>query len=433
MELTRRNLGKLAVATGAAAAVGTAVGTSVGRPADAAATWKTTGTTVSALAGFDNQMKAFMQARGITGGQLAVTYKGRLVLARGYSTSTALDVQPTSLFRVASVSKTITAAAIMKLVQDGKLSLSTPVGNIVAITPPAGQIKDTRWSAVTVKRMLQHLGGFDRDVSGDPNFKDAVISKALGVPMELQHADEIKYMAGQKLDFAPGSKYAYSNFGYVLAGRVIEKVSGLSYQTYVQQKLLTPLKIKRMALGWSIAKHTGEMPYESQYTGRTVLDNSGATVKAPYGSFSMRIQDANGGWIASAPDLVKWAKMFDAGSSVLNTTSLSAHLGEARDRHQQRRVLRSRLERATDHGRHRPQHLAHRQLAGDVLDPGPDVLRDELGRAVQPPGRPQRQVVRRHRRGPVDGGERRDVVADARLLLQVLQLARTSTRGSAAY
>jgi CubicO group peptidase (beta-lactamase class C family) len=212
----------------------------------------------------------------------------------------------------------------MKLVQDGKLSLSTPVGNIIAITPPAGLTKDTRWSAVTIKRLLQHLGGFDRDVSGDPNFKDAIIAKALGVPMELRHADEIKYMAGQKFDFTPGSKYAYSNFGYVLAGRVIEKVSGLSYASYVQQKLLTPLKINRMALGWSIAKHTGEMPYESQYTGRTVLDNTGTIVKAPYGSFSMRIQDANGGWIASAPDLVKWAKMFDAGSSVLNTTSLNA-------------------------------------------------------------------------------------------------------------
>ena len=80
-----------------------------------------------ALAGFDNQMKAFMQARGVTAGQVAVTYKGRLVLARGYSTSTALAVQPTSLFRIASLSKSFTAAAIVKLVQDGKLSLSTPV------------------------------------------------------------------------------------------------------------------------------------------------------------------------------------------------------------------------------------------------------------------------------------------------------------------
>ncbi|WP_433160609.1 serine hydrolase domain-containing protein [Kribbella sp. CA-247076] len=324
MELTRRNLGKLAVATGAVAAAGTGAGTVLSRSADAAATWKTTGTAVSALAGFDSQMKSFMQARGITGGQLAVTYKGRLVLARGYSTSTSLDVQPTSLFRIASLSKSVTAAAIMKLVQDGKLSLSTPVTSILGITPPAGQSRDTRWPAITIKRLLQHLGGWDRDLSGDPNFKDATISQALGVPMELHHADVIKYMAGQKLNFTPGSKAVYSNFGYLLAGRVIEKVSGLSYATYVQQKLLTPLKIKRMALGWSIAKHAGELPYESQYTGRTVLDTTGATVAAPYGTFSMRIHDANGGWIASAPDLVRWARMFDASSSVLNATSLNA-------------------------------------------------------------------------------------------------------------
>jgi CubicO group peptidase (beta-lactamase class C family) len=322
VDLTRRNFGKLALATGAVAAAGTAVGTAIGRPADAAATWKATGTAVPALVGFDNQMKTFMQARGITAGQVAVTYKGRLVLARGFSTSADLTVQPTSLFRIASLSKSFTAAAIVKLVQDGKLSLATPVTQLLDITPPAGQTRDARWSSITLWKLLQHLGGFDRDVSGDPNFKDAVISKALGVPMELQHADVIKYMAGQKLDFTPGSKYAYSNFGYSLAGRVIEKVSGLSYADYVQQKLLTPLKIKRMAQGWSIAKHSGETSYESQYTGRTVLNNSGTTVAAPYGSFSMRIQDANGGWIASAPDLVRWAKMFDAPSSVLNSTSL---------------------------------------------------------------------------------------------------------------
>ncbi|MEU4290685.1 serine hydrolase domain-containing protein [Kribbella sp. NPDC026596] len=323
MELTRRNLGKLAVATGAVAAAGTGVGTALSRSADAAATWTTTGTAVSALAGFDNQMKTFMQARGVTAGQLAVTYKGRLVLARGYSTSTALTVNPTSLFRVASLTKSFTAAAIVKLVQDGKLSLSTPVTSILDITPATGLTRDSRWSTITMWKLLQHLGGWDRDVSGDPLAKNAVISRTLGVPMELQHADVIKYMAGQKLDFAPGTKVAYSNFGYLLAGRVIEKLSGLSYENYVKQKLMAPLKITRMAQGYSIAKHSGETSYESQYTAPTVLDMSGKTVAAPYGSFSMRLHDANGGWIASAPDLVRWAKMFDAPTSVLNSTSLS--------------------------------------------------------------------------------------------------------------
>ncbi|MEU4195599.1 serine hydrolase domain-containing protein [Kribbella sp. NPDC026611] len=323
MELNRRTLGKLAVATGATAAAGTGVGYTVSRSADAATTWKTTGTAVAALAGFDNQMKAFMQARGVTGGQLAVTYKGRLVLARGYSTSTALDVQPTSLFRIASLTKSFTAAAIVKLVQDGKLDLATPVVNLLDIKPATGLTRDSRWSTITLWKLLQHLGGWDRDVSGDPTSKDATISRTLGVPMELQHADVIKYMAGQKLDFTPGTKVAYSNFGYLLAGRVIEKVSGLSYENYVQQKLLTPLGIKRMAQGWSVAKHTGEVPYESQYSGPTVLDMTGKTVPSPYGTFSLRIHDANGGWIASAPDLVRWAKLFDAPGSIFNSTSLS--------------------------------------------------------------------------------------------------------------
>ncbi|QNE22819.1 beta-lactamase family protein [Kribbella qitaiheensis] len=312
------------MATGAAAAVGTAVGTAAGRPADAAATWLATGTAVPALAGFDNQLKTFMQARGITGGQVAVTYKGRLVLARGYSTSSTLTVQPTSLFRVASLTKSFTSAAILKLVQDGKLSLSTPVTSILTFTPPTGQTVDPRLKTVTIKRLLQHLGGWDRELSGDPTGMDATISKALGVPMELRHADVIKFMAGRKLDNAPGTKVAYSNYGFLLAGRVIEKVSGLPYATYVQQKLLTPLKITRMQQGYTIAKHAGEVPYESQYTAKTVLDNSGTVVPAPYGSFSMRIHDANGGWIASAPDLVRWAKMFDAPSTVLNSTSLSS-------------------------------------------------------------------------------------------------------------
>jgi CubicO group peptidase (beta-lactamase class C family) len=265
-----------------------------------------------------------MQARGITGGQLAVTYKGRLVLARGYSTSTALTVQPTSLFRVASLTKSFTAAAIMKLVQDGKLSLTTPVTSILTFTPPTGQTVDPRLKTVTIKRLLQHLGGWDRDVSGDPTGMDATIAKALGVPMELQHADVIRFMAGRKLDNTPGAKVAYSNYGYLLAGRVIEKVTGLPYATYVQQKLLTPLKISRIQQGYSIAKHAGEVGYESQYTAKTVLDMTGKVVPSPYGSFSMRIHDANGGWIASAPDLVRWAKMFDAPSTVLNSTSLAS-------------------------------------------------------------------------------------------------------------
>ena len=325
--VSRRTLGKVAGALGIGAITAGAVRTaSAGTvPAAAAApSWKATGTAVSALKSFDDTMKSFMVARGVSAGQLAVTYQGRLVLARGYSYSddTAPAVQPTSLFRVASLSKSLTAAAVARLAQDGKLTLSTPITSLLDLVPPDGQTVDPRLSQVSLWRLLQHTGGWDRAASLDPQFGDRVISQALGVPMELYPADVIRYMAGRPLDFEPGTKAVYSNFGYCLAGRVIEAAGGLPYASYVQQKLLTPLGITRMAQGWSIAKHTGEMPYRSQYTGTTVLDESGAVVPAPYGTFSMRLQDANGGWIASAVDMVRWASAFDAAGPVLNSTSL---------------------------------------------------------------------------------------------------------------
>ncbi|MFG3558369.1 serine hydrolase domain-containing protein [Micromonospora sp. NPDC047557] len=320
--ISRRSLGKVGLAAGFGAA--TYGGFGAASAAASAATWKATGTAVPALASFDTAMKSYMQARNIAAGQLAVTYNGRLVLARGYSWSadTTLTVQPTSLFRVASLSKSLTAAAIVKLVQDGKLTLGTKVATITDLTPPPGQTRDPRIANVTLWQLLQHTGGWDRTVSPDPQFNDRVIAKALGVPMELYPGDVIKYMSGQPLDFTPGTKAVYSNFGYNVAARVIEKVSGLPYATYVQQKLLAPLGITRMAQGWSIAKHTGEVPYVSRQTGPTVLDDSGAIVPAPYGTFSMRLMDAHGGWIASAVDMVRWASVFDKAGTVLGSTAL---------------------------------------------------------------------------------------------------------------
>ncbi|MEH1169925.1 serine hydrolase domain-containing protein [Micromonospora sp. CPCC 205539] len=320
--VSRRTFGKLVGAAGAGTLAAGALG---GSPVQAAPlpSWVTTGTTVASLAAFDNAMKTYMQARHIPSGQLAVTYKGRLVLARAYNNNTPVLIQPTSLFRVASLSKSLTAAALVRLTQEGKVALGDPVGKYLDLTPPAGQAVDPRLAKVSLWRILQHTGGWDRDLTNfDPLFKDLVIARSLGVPLELTHADVIRFMSGQPLQHDVGSYVSYSNYGYMLAGRVIEAVTGQPYETYVKQKLLAPLGITRMANGWTIAPHTNEVGYHSQYQGTTVLDSSGATVDSPYGTFSMRLHDANGGWIASAVDLVRWASAFDAGSPILNNTSL---------------------------------------------------------------------------------------------------------------
>jgi CubicO group peptidase (beta-lactamase class C family) len=331
-QFTRRDFGRLAGLTGLGAAApavlaGCATERVEAARAGAAATrlWRVSGAAGSGLTGFDSTMKNFMQARGISCGALAVVRKGRLVLAKGYtwSDNTSLSVQPTSLFRIASLSKPITATAVLRLVQDGRLKLTDRVTTLLGLTPPPGKTADPRLANVTVLRLLQHLGGWDSGVSGDPMFKDLTIAAQLGVPLPVGRPSIMKYATGRPLDHAPGSAYAYSNYGYLLLGRIIEKITGLSYATYVQQKVLTPLSITRPRLGKTLTKASVEVPYYSQYTGKTVFDASGKTVPGPYGAFNLENMDAHGGWLASAVDLTRFAKIYDATTSVLNGTSVA--------------------------------------------------------------------------------------------------------------
>lgn len=290
-----------------------------------AATVQTSGVAPAALAGFDRVMKTYVAERDISCAQLAISKNGRLVLARGYRYSSdgraVPTVSPTSLFRLASLSKHITAAAVIRLAQDGKLSLSAPVAPLLGLSTAA----DPRLAKVTVWRLLQHTGGWDRDISKDYLYLDHTIAAALGVPLPIDEDDIIRYAGSRALDFDPGSRFAYSNYGYLLLGRIVEKVSGIGYESYVRQKLLAPVGITRMRLGRTPRSQavSGEVIYESAYTSKTVTDASGAVVPTPYGGFSMENRGPGGGWLASAVDLVRFAKIFDAPGPVLNATSIS--------------------------------------------------------------------------------------------------------------
>jgi CubicO group peptidase (beta-lactamase class C family) len=237
------------------------------------------------------------------------------------------------LFRIASISKPITATAISRLAQDGALSLSTPITNLVDLTPPPGQTADPRLAQATVRRVLQHLGGFgDPTVTGfDPMFADRTISQFFGTPLPVSQAQIIEYNSGRPLAHAPGSAYGYSNYGYLLLGRVIEAVTGMSYPNYVQQAVLGPLGITRMRQGRSAAglKASTEVTYRDLKSSTTVLDTSGATVPNPYGAFNLENMDSHGAWLASAVDLVRFATVFDlpAGTTVLDQASVTATFG----------------------------------------------------------------------------------------------------------
>jgi N-acyl-D-amino-acid deacylase len=276
-----------------------------------------TGQADPGLASFDEMMLSFLAKHNVPGAALAVSRDGVLVYARGFGMADqAGPVQPRALFRIASISKPITAAAIFKLIQEGKLKLDERPFAILKLQPflPKGRKRDPRLKDITVRQLLQHTGGWDRDKSGDPMFRSVEIAKALGVPPPAHAEQIIRFMLGQPLDFTPGERSVYSNFGYCVLGRIIEKVSGESYEQYVRKHVLAPLGIKASRLGRTLlpGRAPGEVTYHAKGTGSSVFAaNLGKQVPLPYGAWYLEAMDSHGGWISSAVDLVRFASAFD--------------------------------------------------------------------------------------------------------------------------
>ena len=276
-----------------------------------------------------------MKERTIPGAALAISRNGQLILARGYSWITDIEtpVEPGSLFRLASVSKTLTGTAIIRLVENGSLSLLLD-DKLVDLIDMPGAIGDNRIQDIQVDHLLYHVAGWndaklDKGGSGiDPTANDINIASDLGIDLPITQQAIVrwtneyyvnKYGEKGKLDFTPGTVngYAYSNYGYLLLGQIIETVSGISYEQFIQDRLLAPLGIRRMRLGRTLlkSKHQDEVLYHcSNFALRNNVMVAGhpVNVLTPYGGyFSLENMAANGGWIASAIDLVRFASSFD--------------------------------------------------------------------------------------------------------------------------
>ena len=281
----------------------------------------TTGTYLPTLGSFDETILNYMETNHIPGASLAIVRNGQLIYTRGYGYADREEktpAAPTSLFRLASVSKPITAVAIMTLVQSGKLKLDERVFPLLGFTPflLPGQHPDPRLETITVRHLLEHSGGWDRGKSGDIMFKHFQVAQEMGIASPPDHKSLIRWAMGQPLDFTPGTQYSYSNFGYCVLGRVIEKVSGLSYEKYVQTKVLAPMGIHAMRIG--NGRLSERFPKEVRYydpenrTERSVFSAEGdAPTPLPYAFASPQTMDAHGGWIASAVDMARFMAKLD--------------------------------------------------------------------------------------------------------------------------
>ena len=251
----------------------------------------------------ENAVNAFMaKYPNVPGMSVAITKDERLVYAKGYGLADRANnvpVTPNSMFRVASVSKAITGIAALKLVDDDKLNLDQPVfglgtvlGNTFGTQPYSSQI-----SQITMRHLLTHTAGGDAWTSKwDPanNRIDPFYQKEwLGYTQAQVISATIDT---RPVTETPGTKGVYSNVGVNIAGRVIEKIAGVGYEKYVQDKLLKPLGIppETMRIGGSTLqdRFPNEVVYYNPYPG----------YDQPY-DFPMPRFDAHGGWVTTAPNL----------------------------------------------------------------------------------------------------------------------------------
>jgi len=292
------------------------------------------------LRAYDELMHRFMAEHKPPGAALAVTYQGRLVYARGFghaNLQTRQPVAPSSLFRIASLSKPFTSAAIMLLVERGKLKLHDRVFSILKLKAhlQRGARVDPRLHDIQVLHCLQYTGGWDRDKSLDPMGAEAAeqVAGALRVRLPVHPRQIIEVTMGKPLDFTPGTHFAYSNFGYCVLGRVIEAVSGRPYHDFVSREVLAPLGIRHMRLGKNLFRDRApdEVTYydSRRRTGRAISGPEiGKQVPLPYGVECIETMDANGGWIASALDLLRFAIALDdpARCPILNAAAIETML-----------------------------------------------------------------------------------------------------------
>src|SRR4051812_42019309 len=287
----------------------------------AAAALPMTGRAAPELAGLDAMMGALMTRWSLPGGQLAVARDGRLLLNRGYGLGDVegnSPVEPTALFRIASTSKPFTVVAILALLDEGRLSLDDRAFRLLDdLPPPAHAAVEPRLYDITIKDLLQHAGGWDSSKSPDPQYVPWTYQAAgiLGIPAPPSAVDIIRGMLPVPLDFTPGTRTAYSNFGYNVLGRVIERASGLPYGEYVQARVLAPAGIADMRLGRTrlAERAPGKVRYYSppgQALQPSVFVGEGY-VPFAYGGFYMEAMDSHGGWLASASDLVRFATAVD--------------------------------------------------------------------------------------------------------------------------
>jgi CubicO group peptidase (beta-lactamase class C family) len=225
----------------------------------------------------------------------AVSRNGRLLYSQGYGwkdQERTVPTPPDALLRIASVTKPFTAAAVKNAVREGRLSSEDrPFAMLDIPLPPDAESMTEGLERITVGQLLAHEGGWDRGESFDPMFRVAEIRRVLGLEEDVEPVHVVRYMLTQPLQFAPGERSSYSNFGYCVLGRLLEKTYNKPYHECIQESVLAPLELNNVLLGRNDASERHE-----REVWHPIADDA----------FDLDVMDAHGGLIASANDVCRF-------------------------------------------------------------------------------------------------------------------------------
>jgi N-acyl-D-amino-acid deacylase len=260
----------------------------------------------------DDVLVGALHSLGMVGGiSAAISKDGKLVYARGvgYADPTSLTpFSPDALVRIASISKTVTMAAVLHLVEGGLLGLDDKLLDRLP-TYASTTLLDSRLADITLRQVLSHTGGLPPNDANDPMFESGTVSAALGVPSPPSCEQIFRWSLGnRRLYFKPGTGFAYSNLGFCALGLVVEQATGQAYQAYVRDVVLAPMGIHDMRTAGShlADRAPGEVTYSTPWTGPSVFPADPASVPSQYGGFSLPMFTGPGSWIGSAIDLTRF-------------------------------------------------------------------------------------------------------------------------------
>jgi len=230
----------------------------------------------------DAYVRDFIRRHNIPAAAISVVHRGRIVKAAGYGLANLelkVPASAHSVFEIGSMSKQVSAEAVMMLVEEGKLGLEDPLTQHLPGLPP-------EWSGIRLRHLLTHTSGL-HDWEGD---------SAFSYRREYSTDQFVAFVARHPLDFPPGTRFAYTNSAFPLLGRVIEKVSGMTYERFVTERVFKPAGM----LETRIRHQADVVPnHASGYVDQDgVLENGEP--------FRPSILAPNGGVLSTATDMARW-------------------------------------------------------------------------------------------------------------------------------